>query len=63
MPVLSGDHILHSLRSNPKTKNLPVMVISASKDGKTIAMNAGANDFVPKPFDLDHLLGQVKALL
>ncbi|UOE48779.1 response regulator transcription factor [Mucilaginibacter sp. SMC90] len=63
MPVLSGDQVLRNLRNDPATKNLPVMVISASGDGKTIAMNAGANDFIPKPFDLDHLLGRVKALL
>ncbi|AYL99649.1 response regulator transcription factor [Mucilaginibacter celer] len=63
MPVLSGDQVLRNLRKDPTTKNLPVMVISASGDGKAIAMNAGANDFIPKPFDLDHLLGRVKALL
>lgn len=63
MPVLSGDQVLRNLRNDPTTKNLPVMVISASGDGKTIAMNAGANDFIPKPFDLDQLLGRVKALL
>ncbi|WP_244228748.1 response regulator transcription factor [Mucilaginibacter endophyticus] len=63
MPVLSGDQVLRNLRKDPTTKNLPVMVISASGDGKTIAMNAGANDFIPKPFDLDQLLGRVKALL
>jgi len=63
MPVLSGDQVLRSLRNDSRTKDLPVMVISASSDGRTIAMNAGANDFVSKPFDLDQLLGRVKALL
>ncbi|MFD0765128.1 PleD family two-component system response regulator [Mucilaginibacter lutimaris] len=63
MPVLSGDQVLKALRNNPETKDLPVIVISASGDGKTIAMNAGANDFLAKPFDLDQLLGRVKTLV
>lgn len=63
MPVLSGDQVLRALRRNPETEHLPVMVISASGDGRSIAMNAGADDFMAKPFDLDQLLGRVKALL
>ena len=63
MPVLSGDQVLRTLRDNPKTRELPVIVISASNDGKSIAMNAGATDFVSKPFDLDKLVNQVKSLL
>ncbi|MDN3583451.1 response regulator transcription factor [Mucilaginibacter flavus] len=60
MPVLSGDQVLKSLRDNPATKALPVIVISASTDGKAIAMNAGATDFMAKPFDLDELVGKVR---
>jgi len=63
MPVLSGDQVLHNLRNNTATKDLPVIVISASGDGQTIAMKAGANDFLAKPFDLELLLGRVKAML
>lgn len=63
MPVLSGDQVLRTLRDNPKTQKLPVIIISASNDGKSIAMNAGATDFVSKPFDLDKLVNQVKNLL
>jgi DNA-binding response OmpR family regulator len=62
MPVLSGDQILRALRQQTATHNLPVLVISASSDGKTIAMNAGANDYLPKPFDLDQLVKRVKLL-
>lgn len=63
MPVLSGDQVLRTLRDNPKTRKLPVIIISASNDGKSIAMNAGATDFVSKPFDLDKLVNRVKNLL
>ncbi len=60
MPVLSGDQVLISLRKNPQTKQLPVIVISASRDGEQIAADAGANEFMPKPFDLDYLLEKIK---
>ncbi|MBD1395506.1 response regulator [Mucilaginibacter glaciei] len=60
MPVLTGDQVLKTLRKNLETKELPVIVISASRDGEQIAMNAGANDFMAKPFDLDLLLKKVQ---
>jgi len=63
MPVLSGDQVLKALRNNPDTSDLPVIVISASTDGKAIAINAGATDFMPKPFDLDLLVEKVKHCL
>lgn len=60
MPVLSGDQVLKSLRANPKTHELPVIIISASRDGKQIAADAGATDYMAKPFDLDFLLQKVQ---
>ncbi len=63
MPVLSGDQVLKNLKNNPQTKGLPVIIISASRDGLEISKNAGANEFVAKPFDLDFLLNKVKDLL
>ncbi|SDF46504.1 two-component system, OmpR family, alkaline phosphatase synthesis response regulator PhoP/two-component system, OmpR family, response regulator MtrA [Mucilaginibacter pineti] len=60
MPVLSGDQVLRSLRKNPDTQDLPVIVISASRDGQQIAVNAGANDFMAKPFDVDFLLQKIQ---
>ena len=60
MPVLSGDQILRNLRINPQTKELPVIIISASRDGKQIATEAGANDYMAKPFDLEFLLEKIE---
>jgi DNA-binding response OmpR family regulator len=59
MPVLSGDQVLRNLRQNESTANLPVIVFSASTDGRMIAMEAGASDFVSKPFDLDLLINKI----
>lgn len=63
MPVLSGDLILKQLRDKAATKALPVIVISASRDGKHIAMENGATDFLAKPFDLDELSQRVMKLV
>ena len=63
MPVMSGDQVLKLVRHNPKTQHLPVIVISASRDGREIATNAGATDFLAKPFDMDELLSKVSTHL
>ncbi len=63
MPVLSGDQVLKMLRSNPETKDLPVIVISASTEGQKIAQEAGASAFIAKPFDIDQLIDRVETIL
>ncbi|MBW7673945.1 response regulator [Chryseobacterium chendengshani] len=63
MPVLSGDQVLKAIRATQEFKTLPVIVLSASVDGSSIASNAGATDFVPKPFDMDDLIAKIKELL
>ena len=62
MPVLSGDQVIRALRKSPQTKDVPVIVISASREGEHIASAAGATDFIAKPFDLDLLVHKVKTL-
>lgn len=63
MPVLSGDQVLRTLKNNPSTKDIPVIVISASTEGKRIADDAGASEFLAKPFDVDKLVTKVQALI
>lgn len=63
MPVLSGDQVLRSIRKDPRTKNIPVIVISASREGREIAANAGASAFIAKPFDFDELILTVQKLI
>jgi DNA-binding response OmpR family regulator len=63
MPVLSGDQVLKTLRTTQEFEHLPVIVLSASVDGSSIANGAGATDFVPKPFDMDDLIIKIRGLL
>lgn len=63
MPVLSGDQILKTLRSNSNYKDLPVIIISASRDGQQIANESKADAFIAKPFDYDQILNVVDNLI
>ena len=63
MPVISGDTVLKEIRASSELKALPVIIMSASKDGHRIAMEAGANDYIAKPFDIDILISKITDML
>jgi DNA-binding response OmpR family regulator len=63
MPLMPGYEVIRSLKDDPRTSSLPVLAISASPDGRNVAMEAGAVDLVPKPFDIDKLIGRINELL
>jgi DNA-binding response OmpR family regulator len=58
-----GREICRFLKNEATTKNIPVLMISASKDIRQSALDSGANDFLAKPFEMDDLLGKVDDLL
>ncbi len=55
---ISGYEVLKSLRNKPETHNIPVVLITGLADlqGMREGMRLGADDYVPKPFDVDELL-------
>jgi DNA-binding response OmpR family regulator len=57
-----GRDICKKLKQHPLTKNIPVIMISASRDIKQSAMDAGADDFLAKPFDMNELLKKIEEL-
>lgn len=65
LPGLQGVDFLKIIRNNLKYKNIPVMIISAKNSEKDIVngLNAGADDYLTKPFSIHVLLAKVKAML
>jgi adenylate cyclase len=64
MPELDGYGVCRALRERDETAVLPViMVTSSSPEEKTRAIAAGADDFIPKPFDHEELITRVRSLL
>lgn len=54
-----GRDICKKLKQGTITKNIPVIMISASRDIRDSAMAAGADDFLAKPFEMDELLRKI----
>ncbi|MBL4676668.1 MAG: response regulator [Mucilaginibacter sp.] len=59
MPGIPGDQIVRNLRCNNAVKDLPVVVVSASRAGKETAFSAGADDFLAKPYEIEALIDMV----
>lgn len=57
-----GRDICKKMKQLEATKNIPIIMISASRDIKESAMAAGADDFLPKPFEMNELLDKIKKL-
>src|ERR1700674_1320831 len=63
MPGMSGFQVMEGLKEIEEDGYLPVLVITAQPDHKLRALQAGAKDFVSKPFDLAELRARVHNLL
>ncbi|MGI9416327.1 MAG: response regulator transcription factor [Geminicoccaceae bacterium] len=63
MPDIAGDKLLRRMRG--ADINLPVMVLSRVTDqqAKIAALNAGADDYMTKPFDRDELLARLRGVI
>ena len=61
MPGIDGRAMTRQLRDDPATRNLPVVICSALADDpeQWQAWAAGANSFIPKPFDVDALVTEL----
>ena len=63
MPVMDGFQVLEGLRTNNTDDYLPVMVITAQPGHKLRALQAGAKDFISKPFDLIEVKTRIHNML
>ena len=64
MPGMNGYEVCRRLREDEATAMLPVIMVTASgNEEKVRALEAGADDFVSRPFDQSELLARVRSLL
>ena len=65
MPDMGGDEVCSRLKSDPKTSQIPIIIVTVCGDTDTIekCMKAGCDDFITKPVDQELLLRKVADLL
>lgn len=65
LPGLSGIEICKYLRENARTKNLPIIMLTARTQeiDKIIGFEIGADDYITKPFSVRELIARINALL
>jgi two-component system phosphate regulon response regulator PhoB len=65
LPGVSGDEVLKSLKSDPATRFVPVLVLTARREqeDRIRGLELGADDYLPKPFSPRELVLRVSAIL
>ena len=65
MPEASGIDVCRELRSNSRTRLLPIIMVSArgEEGDRSLGLDSGADDYIAKPFSPRELIARVKAVL
>lgn len=65
MPPPDGFKLCRMLRADPTFRRTPILIVTAldDTDSRIVAIGAGANDYLVKPFRIDDLTSKVKKLL
>lgn len=65
LPGVSGLELCRRVRSNAKTSNLPIILLTArdEENDRIRGLSTGADDYVTKPFSVPELIARVKAVL
>lgn len=65
MPIKDGLTILREIKSNSETSSIPVIMLTTNAEEETIlkALEAGANEYITKPFSTAVLLAKIKKIL
>ena len=63
MPKMDGIQVLERLRSEGVKTPIMMLTAKGQKNDRITGFNAGADDYLPKPFDPDELLSRVRAVL
>lgn len=60
---VNGTDVCARLRQNEETKDTPVLMMSALHDAGKKCREAGANDFIAKPFEMEDLIAKINEVL
>jgi DNA-binding response OmpR family regulator len=65
LPYIDGFQLLGLMRGKPAWKDVPIVMLTAKSQENDIvrALDAGANDYIVKPFNLDELRARVRRLV
>ena len=65
MPGIDGIEVCKRLRDNPITRDIPILMLTARDEvrDRIIGLDAGADDYLTKPFDFDELMARIRAIL
>lgn len=55
-----GVAVVRRVKSNPATREVPVIALTYSDDGRAVALGAGCDDYLSMPFQIDDLLHKVE---
>jgi two-component system, OmpR family, phosphate regulon response regulator PhoB len=65
LPDISGNEVCRQLKASPRTRNVPVLMLTARAQeiDRVVGFEVGADDFVPKPFSIRELVLRIRAIL
>ena len=65
MPRMSGTEALRELRADPRTRGIPVVILTAKSEesDQVVGLQLGADDYITKPFSMSVLSARVAAVL
>ena len=65
MPKVDGYEVCRELKKDPKMKMIPIIMVTANtqENDKVLEKEAGADDYVTKPYDIHVLIGKIRGFL
>ena len=65
MPAPDGFQLCRMIRADPRLRHIPIIIVTAltDLDSKLVAMGAGANEYLTKPFHIEDLKSRINTLI